>query len=307
MTGTPLDCVIIGGGPAGLTAAIYLARYRRRIRVIDAGNSRAELIPVSHNYPGFAEGISGSSLLIRLRAQAQRHGVEIRNGRLDELAREDMFRARVGDECLRTATVLLASGVVDRQPEAEDRPDLRAATLAGRIRWCPICDGYEGMDQHIGLIATPETAVAHALFLRTYTDRLTLIVQSADKKLDREDRLRLSAAGISLVESPVTRIRTMGKSHIGVTCTPHPEMQFDVLYPMLGTVAQSTLATSLGAQCDAQGELIVDEDQATTVPGLYAAGDLVKALNQMTVGMAHAALAATAIHNTLGDNPRLRR
>lgn len=96
----------------------------------------------------------------------------------------------------------------------------------------------------------------------------------------------------------------IGQSHVGVTCALHLEMQFDVLYPMLGTVAQSSLATALGAQCDAQGELIVDEDQATTVPGLYAAGDLVKALNQMAVGMAHAALAATAIHNTLGDNLR---
>lgn len=156
MTDTALDCLIIGGGPAGLTAAIYLARYRRRIRVVDAGSSRAGMIPVSHNYPGFAEGISGSSLLIRLRAQALRYGVEFRNGRVDELAREGLFRARIGDEHLRATTVLLACGVVDRQPEANDLPDLRAATLAGRIRWCPICDGYEGMDKEIGLIATPK-------------------------------------------------------------------------------------------------------------------------------------------------------
>ena len=304
MTDTTLDCVIIGGGPAGLTAAIYLARYRRRIRVIDAGNSRALMIPVSHNYPGFAEGISGSSLLLRLRAQALRYGVEIQNGRVDELEREDVFRVRIGNEYLRTSTVLVATGVIDCQPEAEELPDLAAATLAGRIRWCPICDGYEGMDQDIGLIAAPETAVSHAMFMRTYTSRLTLFVQSADKKLDHEDRVRLREAGIRLVESPVTQIRTVGQNHIGVTCAPDSELQFEVLYPMLGTVAQSTLATSLGAQCDARGELIVDEHQATTVPGLYAAGDLVKALNQMSVGMAHATIAATAIHNKLSDNLR---
>lgn len=306
MTDEPLDCLIIGAGPAGLIAAIYLARYRRRIAIVDAGNARAELIPVSHNYPGFPEGISGSLLLSRLRAQALRYGVTVQQGRVDDLQLGGEFVARVGDEKVRTSTVLLATGVVDRRPQAEQLPELRSATRAGRIRWCPICDGFEGMDQEIALIAPAATAVAHALFLRTYTDRLTLFVEPGETGLTPEDRAALAQAGVRTVDAAVKRIRLLGPDRVGVSCAALPELRFDVLYPMLGTVAQSSLATGLGAKCDAQGELVVDDHQATSVAGLYAAGDIVKALNQMSVGMAHAALAATAIHNSLSDNPRGR-
>lgn len=179
-----------------------------------------------------------------------------------------------------------------------------AATLAGLIRWCPICDAYEAMDKEIGMIATPKDAVAHALFLRTYTSRLTLMVEPGDEQLTADDRRRLNEAGIRLRESPITQLQRVGKQHVCATFSSGVELQFDFVYPMLGVDAQSALAISLGAKCDEQGELIVDKQQATTVPGLYAAGDIVRALNQMSVGMAHAALAATAIHNSQGENPR---
>lgn len=304
MTDEPLDCLIIGAGPAGLVAALYLARYRRRVTIVDAGDGRAEMIPVSHNYPGFPGGISGSQLLSRLRAQALRYGVVVRRGRVDDLARNDSFVARVGDEEMGASTVLLATGVVDRQPQAEHLPDLRSATLAGRVRWCPICDGFEGMDRRIALIAPAATAVAHAMFLRTYTDRLTVFVEAGEAQLTPADRVALAEAGVRTVDAAVIRIRRVGEDLLGVSCTAMPELRFDVLYPMLGTVAQSALATALGAECDEQGELVVDDHQETSVARLYAAGDIVKALNQMSVGMAHAALAATAIHNGLGKRPR---
>src|SRR5688572_19185063 len=97
-----LDCLIVGGGPAGLIAAIYLSRYRRDIRIVDAGSSRASLIPTSHNYPGFPEGISGPDLLAKLREQARRYGAVLTAGHVDELERagNDGFIARSGTEHL---------------------------------------------------------------------------------------------------------------------------------------------------------------------------------------------------------------
>jgi len=80
-----MDCIVIGGGPAGLTAAIYLARYRRQVAVIDSGESRARLIPKTHNYPGFADGITGQRLLELLRAQAENYGVTLVEGRVERL------------------------------------------------------------------------------------------------------------------------------------------------------------------------------------------------------------------------------
>ena len=140
-----LDALVVGAGPAGLTAAIYLARFRRRIVLIDSGQSRADLIPITHNYPGFPFGTSGRDLLARLRAQAAHHGVQVRNGTVTELYRNSAgFTADAGGESIATRTVVLATGVVDRCPEIKD---VRAATLSGRLRWCPVCDGFDVIDR----------------------------------------------------------------------------------------------------------------------------------------------------------------
>src|SRR5688500_8938070 len=97
-----LDCLVVGGGPAGLTAAIYLARFRRSFRVIDAGDSRASWIPLSHNHAGFPDGISGNALLARMRAQAERYGTVIEGGEVGRLERLEGggFAASVGERTL---------------------------------------------------------------------------------------------------------------------------------------------------------------------------------------------------------------
>ena len=300
----PLDCLIIGAGPAGLTAALYLARYRRRIRIVDAGNSRAALIPVSHNYPGFPEGISGVNLLARLRQQAQGHGVAVETGTVASILRQDDgFLATIGASQVRARTVVLATGVVDRQPSRSWLCDAAAATAAGRLRWCPICDGQEALDQDIGLIAPAESGLPHALFLRTYSRRVTWIMHPPTGALGAAARDQLAAGGVRLVEAAVARLR-LDSDSVAMAFVDGTEHAFDTIYPMLGSLPQSRLAVRLGARCTDDGELEVDEHQCTSVPGLYAAGDLVNALNQMAVGMAHAAIAATHIHNNLSSNPR---
>jgi thioredoxin reductase len=114
------DCLIIGGGPAGLTAAVYLARYRRRIILFDGGDSRALLIPKSHNYPGFPEGVSGPELLQALRKQAQAYGVEMIGARITELRRDgEGFTATSGRELIKARFVLLATGIVDESPDCQ--------------------------------------------------------------------------------------------------------------------------------------------------------------------------------------------
>src|SRR5215210_2199336 len=110
-----LDCLVVGGGPSGLIAAIYLGRFRRDVRVIDAGGSRASLIPTSHNYPGFPDGISGRELLVRLREQARRYGAQLTAGNVEHLEQgaDCAFRARAGTEVVEARTVILATGAMD--------------------------------------------------------------------------------------------------------------------------------------------------------------------------------------------------
>jgi thioredoxin reductase (NADPH) len=292
-----LDCLIIGGGPAGLTAAIYLARYHRRIAVVDAGDSRAALIPESHNYPGF-QGIAGPALLERLRSQARRYGAEVRQGTVTSLAREaGGFIAGSGTDTFRAHTVLMATGLIDKKPETEGLTD---GVVHGAIRFCPICDGYEATDRRIGVLGPFETAAHKALFMRTYSRDVRLFATDriGAAELDGE----LAAAGID-VAGIATRVDPSTEG-VSVTVAGGKTHVLDVLYPALGCNVRPDLAVALGAKCSNVGTLGVDDHQRTTVDGLYGAGDVVADLHQLSVATGHAAIAATAIHNRLARNQR---
>ena len=299
-SGAPFDCVIIGAGPAGLTAATYLARFRRRILVIDAGHSRARWIPTSHNCPGFPFGVAGPELLKKLRAQAEEYGVRIHAGRVVALERNtDGFDVVIADgqhwpACL----VILATGIVDRMP---DMAGLEDAIAHNVVRLCAVCDGYEASDEHIAVYAPADTAIRHALFLRTFSRRVT-VVQSQPGESTPECAQAARNAKIQVLP-PSVALRHDGTCCV-FTLDDGSEHRFDTVYPVLGSDAQSTLAVSLGASVDDNDELRVDANQQTTVDGLYAIGDVVDVLNQISVAVGHAAIAATAIHNRLPRNFR---
>jgi thioredoxin reductase (NADPH) len=290
------DCLIIGGGPAGLTAAIYLARFRRRVLVVDAGQSRAAQIPQSHNHPGFA-GIAGPQLLDALASQARRYGAEIRRGEVTSLRRSGPdFAAAVDGNEIAAARVLLATGITDISP---DLPGLDSAVACAAIRYCPICDGYEAADAEIAVYGPLDSAASKALFLRTYTRQVTVLPTATG----RDDDAELAHAGIAVASTPAERFwRT--RSGIGVQLRSGECLEFDAVYPALGCNVHSPLAVSLGAQCNTTGLLTVDDHQRTSVDGLYAAGDVVSDLHQLSVAEGHAAIAATAIHGSLPRNFR---
>jgi len=293
-----LDTLIVGGGPAGLVAALYLARFRRHALTVDAGSSRAALIPVSHNYPGFPDGIPGPELLARLRAQAERYGAQVLQGSVEMLVPGDEgYAARVGDDTLAARTVILATGVMDIEPEL---PNLTDAISRGLVRHCPICDGYEVSDRTVGVIGKGNKGAREALFIRHYTARLTLFSVGDPALLDAEHRCRLDEAGIALVEQPIAQIHVAGDALIGLDTADGRAHRFDTLYSALGESPRSTLALQLGVACTPGGQILVDDHQQTSLPDLYAIGDVVSTLNQITVGMSQAAVAATAIHRRLG-------
>lgn len=294
-----LDCLIVGGGPAGLTAAIYLARYRRRILVIDEAASRCSWIPTSHNHAGFMEGVNGIDLLDRMRAQAARYGARVEIGSVRTLRREagGGFRAvtaeggEVGAE-----TVILATGVIDDQPRL---PNLYDAVQRGLIRVCPICDAFEVIDRKVGVIGHGRDALGEVLFIRGYTADLTLLTLGTPMDLTGAERAKLAETGIRVVEAPVAEVTEEGGRITKVTLVTGEEHAFDTLYSALGTLARSDLAAQIGAEMDEGGRLIVDGHCRTSVPGFLAAGDVVAGLNQISVAMGQAAVAATAVHNLL--------
>ena len=291
------DTLIIGGGPGGLTAAIYLRRFRRKVMLIDKGHSRLSWIPVTHNYPGFPDGIKGQDLLDNLRAQLARYDGQVTQGEVSRLTREDgVFVASYEGGEVRARTVLLATGIADAGMPMEHFED---AVRAGAIRLCPVCDGYDVLDKKIAVVTSNTNPVGHALFMRGFSNQVTVFERTKEALLDPAAQKQLDQAQVNYVLSPLKGV-TMSEQMTPVLHTDDgTEHHFDVLYPMLGESARSDLAAALGAVTADCSELVVDTHQGTTVEGLYAIGDVVRGLNQISVATGQAAVAATRIHNRL--------
>ncbi|MGE5504960.1 MAG: NAD(P)/FAD-dependent oxidoreductase [Actinomycetota bacterium] len=294
-----LDCLVVGAGPAGLTAAVYLGRYRRRVAVVDAGRSRAALIPVSHNLAPFPEGIRGPDLLRRMHEAASRYGAPAVPGQVIALARApEGFRAGLADGAERLArSVLLATGVVDVEPAL---PGLADAIRDGYVRHCPICDGWEIRGGRIGVIGFGAGGMGEALFLRTWSEDVTLLTLGHPMDLAEAERARLEACGIRVVDTAISSL-SLRDGRIEALCAAGGlELRFDTIYSALGTRVRSELAVGLGAGVDATGGIITDGHQRTTIDGVWAAGDVVSGLDQVAVAIGQAAIAATDIHRFLG-------
>lgn len=299
-----LDCLIIGGGPAGLTAAIYLARFHLDVTVVDGGKSRASWIPCSRNVSGFTDGINGKDLLQRMRDQASKYGAKFETEFVTKLERDGTFTATAGSGCWRARTVLLATGVTNRRPPMDEQ--LHDDALArGLVRYCPICDGYEVTDKRVGVIGSGEHGVAETLFLRSFTADLTLIAPDKALHLKADDRQKLHEAGVETVDGPAQAVAITGECI--VVETAEGTYSFDSIYPALGSDTHTQLGEMAGATLAADGCFLCDDHQRTSVPGLYAAGDVVHGLDQISHAMGEGGVAATTIRNDLNAQKPLWR
>ncbi|HSW20668.1 MAG TPA: NAD(P)/FAD-dependent oxidoreductase, partial [Ramlibacter sp.] len=166
-----LDCLIIGGGAAGLMAAVYLGRYRRNVVVVDDGASRMAMIPRSRNVLGFPDGIAGPELLGRMRDHAARYEVPLQAGRVEQLSRREdgTFEAIAGSARMHARFVLLATGARDIEP---DIPGLAPSLKAGQVRYCPVCDGYETEGQRVAVLGREVHGLRESAFLAGFGNRV---------------------------------------------------------------------------------------------------------------------------------------
>jgi thioredoxin reductase (NADPH) len=299
------DCIIIGAGPAGLTAAIYLARFHLSIRLFDCGSSRAALIPCTHNHAGYPEGISGPDLLARMLEQAERYGATREQVRVTQIERAgEEFVVHAEHARWPARTVLLATGVVNKRPDIPSAVH-DPALQRGLIRYCPICDGYEVTDKRVGIIGNGDHGMREALFLRGYTRDVTLIAPYGGLELDPTCDDALEHAGVRRVDGPCGNWAIEDDQMAFDTAAGR--MTFDSVYPAMGSFIRSELAVAAGAAATDDGCLDVDDHQRTTVPGLFAAGDVVKGLDQISHAMGEAGVAATTIRNLLAERRPLRR
>jgi thioredoxin reductase (NADPH) len=313
-----LDCVIIGAGPAGLTALEYLSRFHRKAVALGAEGPRARLLLIDHSYnvPGFPDGISGTDLLARLQAQAHATGGVIRNETASSIEGHDGdFRVSLNDgSILRARKLVLAMGVRDRHP---DIPGVEAH-IGHFIRYCPVCDGYEYSGKRLGIIGGGHSVARHALFLRTFSQHITVLLHGKSADTLGPYRKELEDKGIKIQEARVVKIleRATGPSREGsskempqekmvqghgICLDDGSDLDLEVLYSALGCDLSLEPAQNLGLDLDEDGYVLVNSQQETNVPGIYAAGDLVSQINQISVAFGQAAIAAVSIQNKLQD------
>jgi thioredoxin reductase (NADPH) len=233
-----------------------------------------------------------------MRAQADQYGARRVSGHIYHLQRlsDGSFIARWKGGEATAAKVLIATGGLDVEPEMSDA---RSLVKDGLIRHCPICDAYEATGKRIALIAYGKCRIKEALLLRGYTHDLTVMTLGYALNISPEEKDTLGNAGINVILQPIERLSRDGSTIAAWRMGESEPLSFDTIYSALGMRLRSELALAIGAKADQDGALIVNAHQETTVPGVYAAGDIVHGLSQVSVAAGQAAIAATAINGSL--------
>ncbi len=295
------DVAVVGAGPAGLTAATYLGRFLRNCLVFDGGDSRARWIPESNNCPGFPNGVAGTELLRRMRQQALDAGSRIEPAKVDHIEApsdpDGLFLLSSGTQKWQARCVILATGIVDKLPNQTWITD---AIACGALRLCSVCDAFEARDTCLGVYGPAGEIGSHALFLRAYSDRVYLL--PSDDADGGDDVRRALDSGVQQLAPRV--VLDFDGRQCSATSADGTRVEFDSIYPFMGGRTDTRLAVEAGATLSDTGEIIVDRHQMTAQPGLFAVGDVVSGLNQISVAVGHAAIAATRIHALLPMAPR---
>jgi thioredoxin reductase (NADPH) len=290
------EVIVLGGGIAGLSAAIYLGRAQRDTLVIDAGHSMAKWEPKVENYLGFPDGIDGNDLLEYGRAQARKHEVEFVEDEIGEVSRDDsgfVLKGEAGE--YRCRSLLLATGIFHLPPEI---PGVKEC-LGHSMFFCKDCDGYRVRGQAIAVIGPNNEAVEYALGMLHYS--ACVIVATNGERITWD---KAHGAWLEEYEIPVytERIHDCLRDDCqvkGLAFADGREVQIDNIFTTRGDIFHTELAESLGAEIDQDGQITVDQCMRTSVPGLYAAGCVTPANCQMIIAAGQGATAAQSINREL--------
>jgi thioredoxin reductase len=300
------DAIIIGGGPAGLTCAIFLARYRRPVLVIDEGRPRNYATTGIHGFLG-QHGITPGELLERGRAEAKESGAEIVEGRVKKVEQVgDTFEVTVedGQSCPsgqagspvphRGRRLVLAYGVRDTLP---DIPEIESY-YGKSVHHCPDCDGFECSDQRIGVVGWGKKVAGLALKLLQWSDDVVVFTHGHDREWDEEEHSKLLAEQIDIKDEKVVALD--GKPLSAVVLATGERVPVQRLFFTIKVERSCDLAESLGCKvADDAPNVIVDEHRKTSVEGVWAVGDLVEGAQLAITAAADGAIAAIAINKSL--------
>jgi len=291
------DALVIGGGPAGLSAAVYLGRACRSVAVVDCKRpGRSDYAQVNHNYLGFPEGIAALELSARGREQAERFGARFYEAEVARLWQaEGLFAAEApGGLILHGRAVVLATGVEDRWPAFPGHEEFVGRTM----HWCIVCDGYEMQGQRVVVAGNDEETARTACRLLRFTERVTLLTNDGSLGLRPAIVRHLDDRGIRVVVGRIVGARAKERGVFeAVLLEGGGELELDHLFSHQGAAANSALARALGVELSPGGYIRVDTEGWTSLPGVYAAGDVTRLFaHQIATAVHEGAAAATALN-----------
>ena len=301
MASEAYDIVIVGGGPAGLSAALWLGRYRRRVLVLDVGAPRNEPAWAVHGYPGLPDP-SPLELRRRLLHQARGAGAEARAGDVISIEGEKGdFTVQMSDgETVHARRIVLAYGLRDYIPEIDGIDELYGTS----VFHCPDCDGPAVADTRIGVIGWNLYGANQALYLLNWSDRVVLLTNGEPTDFTDEQTEQLEKNGIRIVPQNITRVVGHGGNLTQVEVEGAEPVRLDALFFHLGSEPRCRLAEQLGCRIDDEGYIDVDRGQETSCPGVHAAGDITGHPHLASIAAAEGVRAALAIHRSLLPDSR---
>jgi thioredoxin reductase len=287
-----LDVIVIGGGPAGLSAALMLGRCRRRVLVCDAGTPRNAASGALHGYLT-RDGCPPQELLAEGRRELAQYGIEQVSGRVAAVHRSGSgFDVRLEDgRRFSSRRILIATGVQDRLPPVDGADACYGVSLFH----CPYCDGWERRGQRLAVYGRGQAGAALSLALQTWTDDLLLLTDGPGR-LAPAARERLTKRGIAIDQRRIRAFRHEGGVLHAVTFAQGPELERDGVFFTTGQHQQAGFAQELGCEFNRKGTVRTDRYGQTCVPGVFVVGDASRDVQFVVVAAAEGAKAAVAIN-----------
>lgn len=290
------DVIIVGGGPAGLSAAIYLGRAKRDTLVIDSGKAMARWEPHVQNYLGFPDGISGDELLTRGSDHATAYGVEFAD---DEIVsthgKKSAFVLESEHHRYAARRLVIATGILHIPPDIEGVREC----LGHSMFFCKDCDGNRVEGKAVGVYGWTNEAVEYALAMLVYSPKVAIFTDGRRPKWNKKHCHWIQSYCMPVYKPEIKNVNRSGHQLRSLELGDGSEVFIDALFTTRGDVYFNRLAKSLGAKVDRKGEIRVDEYQETTVPGVYAAGCVTPANCQIIIAAGQGAVAAQSINRDL--------
>ena len=281
-----VDVVVVGGGASGLAASSWIARYRRSVVVVDSGDYRAGSVERSHGYLG-RDPQTPSDFLARGREEVLAYPTaQVRSGKVERVVRREDGLFEVDDGLL-AHRVVLATGVKDAFPDVEGMQEHYGAS----VFHCPACDGYEARDRDVVALGWDPKLVGFSATLKNWAKSVTVVTNGRRFEGDESCRVQMAHNEVDLVEEDAVAL-TGSRGHLeGVQLQSGRLLPATLVFFSVAHQPRVSLANALGCELDDEGYVKVDDEGQSTVPGVYAAGDLVPGLQLVQIAAGKGAVA----------------